>query len=196
MEFDHVNETITGRVGALAGIAFANMLHLVPERTVTSVANEDITDLPVGLGLLMLVIHEYRPVTDSSSLLLQTSTNNGSSFNSTSDAYHWSRMYNTVSNGFSGNLNFTTGNAMLIADALGNVSGENTSSILFITGVRNAAIKTSMHAITLLGNTVGTLNPVVTAAQRTGAEDNNAFRLSSSSGNIATLTYSAYGLLA
>jgi predicted ribosome-associated RNA-binding protein Tma20 len=163
--------------------------------TASSSATIDFTDLSSTYVAYMVVLSAVLPATDNVNLLIRASTDNGSSFAITS--YGW------VEYGFrsGGSGAFSSGNTSDIAipinaagtRGLSNAAGEYGS---FVVTILNAGTSNRLqiindgHYISDTGEHVG----VSTRGEYFGATSVDAIRFLMSSGNIASGTFTLYGI--
>ena len=169
--------------------------------TVSAAASLDITDLSADYRAYKLVFNDLLPATDGVDLYLRTDTNNGASFEAGASDYSFAAM------------SFRVGGAAPVGDAL------NSSSAIVLTSTTNAQAGNVADAEEVSGE-ITIYNPMDASDQsrttshlsfqnsgsnyavvtgsgvRNASEANNAFQLLFSSGNIATMEYTLYGLRA
>jgi len=122
------------------------------------------------------------PATDGVNLLLQTSTNNGSSYDGAAANYYWQQLYSDnattarVTNASATSISFTP-------SGVGNASDEGIQ-LEIIMEQFNQTFSMTLSATGMEKNAAGVLFTTQVAGQRLDTTARNAFRMFFSSGNI------------
>jgi len=136
--------------------------------------------------MLRLSFYNVRPTTDDSRFRLTLSSDNGSTFITTSTY-------------FSGGTTSTSFSLASGGTTMGNLVADGPASGTLIVGNFNQASKTFMMNTSIYGDTAGAIVSLVNNGGQTGATAMNAFRLSVASGGtegtIATGTFVLEGLI-
>lgn len=136
------------------------------------------------------------PATDNVTLQARTSTDGGSSFDSSAGNYKYANV--TLGSGDASSVAETSTSATSIlmqraGSNIGNDSSEGVSFHLRLFSPSNTATQTRMsYTLSFLG-TGGNINNVNGSAQRATAGDVDALRIFMSSGNISSGTFYLYG---
>ena len=139
----------------------------------------------------MLVLTSFLPATDLTSLQCRVSTDGGSSYDAGAGTYRYARRSQSSSPGSSDAGG--TNNAIVVATTVGNGAGEGCSGTVRMfdtTSARNGQFLTES-----VSNN-GTPDTVIEshAVERLASQDTDAFRVMFSSGNIASGSWTLYGL--
>ena len=140
-----------------------------------------------------LLLHHVQPATDVTSLYLRTSTDGGSSF--AASGYNWAAFASdtAAASGASG-ASATAQMILTGSSAMGNQSGETSSYAIELLGMHDTAARTRVVSQAGLVNVTPVFEQIRMTGERSTAEDNNAVRILSSSGNLATIKWSLYGM--
>ena len=153
-------------------------------------ASLDITDLTTDYRAYALVFDDLTPVTDSVSFSLRTSTDNGSTFTSTAASYGHSRCDTA------GLVTGVSDTALQLLAGAGNVTGEIAGGIVYILNPMDSGGRTRVLSNINYVDATSTNRHVSGGGNRAAAEANDAIRFFFSTGNIASMNYSFYGIRA
>ena len=166
---------------------------LIESKTASSSSNITFTDLTSSYIAYELVIVNLIPATDGTVLYFRTSTNNGSSYDSSAGNYHWRRRYND--NAASG---FERSNSDTEIELL-NGAGSSSNELINVT-IRlfnpSAATYTMIKWEGTQTNSSGVLVDWTGSGSRTSAADVDAIEIQMSSGNISSGEFRLFGLAA
>lgn len=168
----------------------------VPIKTVTASSSTTV-DFVNGSGGVVLdgtykayavVISSLVPATDNTTLYFRTSTNAGSSYDSGAGNYSY-----IVSDGSTRTQ--TTGTQIPLTDAVGNATTEAANVVLYLYNPANSTAYTTISfQSAFIDNASNPLLKFGMGSRVTGA-DVDAIRFLMSSGNIASGTFTLYGLV-
>lgn len=171
----------------------------ISSSTASASATIDFTGLSSTYKAYMVVLDHVAPATDDVALLVRTSTNNGSSYDSGASDYIYyvdGVQSNAAANGTSSagatSIALTSSGA---GSGIGNSTSESISGYVHIIGHSTAAYGQLVWQ-TVFSNTVPRLVYNNGAGQRVTAADIDAIRFLMSSGNIASGVFTLYGLTA
>lgn len=163
----------------------------VIETGTISGASKDFANLSADFFKYELVLDDIAPATDGALLRLQTSNDNGSSFDSGASDYNYSGSDHGAT-GFADLYAANNSHISLGGQPLGNAAGETLSGVIRLINPMNSAGRTvvqwDLHAINQTGINVHLLG----SGQRQADEANDAFRLQMSAGNLSG-NYTLYG---
>lgn len=168
-------------------------MDIIESGALSAASSLDITDLSANYRSYIIEFDDLAPADDNVSLLLRTSSDNGTTFDSGASDYSWA-----IATGVTGD-NDTADTAIRLATAtvlqLGNAAGEVASGRITIHNPMDSGGNTQIDMV----GTVTTSDGVPTINQASGhratAEANDAIRILMGSGsNIATMNYTLYGL--
>lgn len=162
--------------------------------TASNSASVTFTGLSTSYRDFLIVLSNVIPSTDAVNLLLQTSTNNGSSYDAGASDYKWISKVTTDA-GTEFNNASTASTSIRIMDALGNSTGENLSGHLTLHSPQTAGYFLATWLVTSLSATPA-LCMTTGSGIRVTAADVDAIKLTMSSGNIASGTFTLYGYVA
>jgi len=128
------------------------------------------------------IVDHIAPATDGASFNVRTSTDGGSTYDST--GYYVSKDFST-SNSNVGEINVT--------EFIGNNTNESTSGIVYLINP-SATEYTTIMSITRKRTSTNALDSGINIGDRNSAADVDAIRFLMSSGNIASGTVSMYGV--
>lgn len=177
-------------------VAPAGDIVLIDSDTLTNVTELVLTGLSTDYLKYVLYFNGAAAVgSTGTSLVAQVSTNNGSSFNSSTDAYIYRLQRSSGSNGVAQNFTGTSTSAYLI-DGLCNTSGDFVSGFIEIfdpadSGSRTTFLTSSGGRVNADSNDAN-MNVQEVMGQREAAESNNAVRIFAVNGNFS-MKYSLYG---
>jgi hypothetical protein len=161
--------------------------------TASSSATIDFTGLTTDAAYCVVYTH-IAPATDAVEFHLLTSTNNGSTYDSTIGSYRWSANATTdaASSSAEGSSSDTK---MRLANNMGNAANETLSGHVFLYNPSAAKYGTvTWHNMGV--NASGVLVTRTGSGQRLSAADVDAIRFQFSSGNIASGIFTLYRLKA
>ena len=161
--------------------------------TVSGATPLNFTDLPTGYFRWDLVFENLAPANDTVELRLRTSTDNGSTFDSSAGNYSWGAFHQDGSNTWAGaDSQADTAIQIGTASQFGSASDEEMSGMISI--YNPAAANFTRVTWEISGNTSSPEHRYVAGGgQRESAADVDAFQLQFSAGNIATMSYVLYG---
>lgn len=162
---------------------------LVAPTSVNNVATIDIPNIPVTARGVEIELAFVAPVTDNVDLLLRTSTDNGSTFDTSAGNYQYANVVNTVGGSIAANNN-ASATALMIAQAMGSAVNENGSGRIRMHFPGDAQYCCVEWDFTYRDQASGTLVRVSGGGFRLAAADVNALRILYSSGNLNTCKYS------
>jgi hypothetical protein len=142
----------------------------------------------------MFVISNIKPATDNTNLLFRTSTNNGSSYDSSAGNYKWSN-WALAANDTNNQRSDANGTSIEVGNSIGNDTNEHISGRLFVhnpgdTNYCNFSFQTSYQ------NATPTFIAEVGSGMRTSTTAINGVQFFFSSGNITSGKIHLYGLRA
>lgn len=138
-----------------------------------------------------LMLSSVSPVTDGVNLLLQFSTNGGSSYDTGVGNYTWAFSSNLASVG-TNDAGSTGDSSIVLAVSVGSDVGEsvNMAIDIFDTNVSSAYTRCDYKGSSF--STLGTMLTISGCGGRVAAQDTDALRICFGSGNIAAIAYSLY----
>lgn len=137
-----------------------------------------------------MVVLNFIPATDAVDLLMEISTNGGSSFDASGYAY---AIFSVNSSG-SGISSSDSAARFKISSTVGNAASRGTSVIIRAMDTTNAAVKPRFLYESVTPGAASDLPTRETgSAVRLAAQDTDAIRFLFSAGNIASGTYAVYG---
>lgn len=188
---------ISGGSGAGASWGSAGAWVLIGNYTPTNVATLDVTNLS-AYSAIRVTFSNLRPATDNVVLWARISSDNGSSYISTSTYNH---VVQTALQNATPALSTTgqTGAAVFVVSAggtaIGNAAGDGGVGGQLLFTDFNTAQKTKLQTQTTLGDTGGLMRSSNVNASQNAQTAMNAFRLLFSSGNISTGLVCVEGLV-
>lgn len=170
---------------------------LVLISTATASASSEITFTGLNSTYFKYIIElvDVVPATDNVSLRMQTSTNNGSSYDSGASDYLW---HETVGKSNTSVLETLASGAIdyiRFGDTIGNLSTEGANGSITIHNP-SATNNTSITCDMLHFSNSSDTRRVLVGAARISATDVDAVRLYFNSGNITSGTFKLYGVIA
>lgn len=171
-----------------------NGLHLLGSATASNSAQLDFTSLISSTyDTYMIVGNDIRVQNDDVPLLIRTSSNNGSSYDSGASDYYAAGVLVTSAASTVTGVAFNGTTYMFLNGAIGNASGECGSFTAYLTGVNGANYK---HLILANSQTTGAggVSFFNVAQMRKSTSTINAFRIYAETGNIVSGTVYLYGL--
>lgn len=165
---------------------------LITSGTSTTVANLAFTDLLAAYGSYLLLLEDVILATDAANFVIQTSTDNGSSFTSAAGSYAYAFTQSVVS----GSPSVTGSNSatgIIFASAMGSAAGESGGGRIWIHAPMVSGANTKVGVDFAYFNSSGNYLTINGGAERKNNEQNDAFQLIASSGNIETITYALFG---
>lgn len=169
-------------------------MEIISSGTVSAAATLDITDLLATYRAYIFVFDSLSPATDNVTFLMRTDANNGASFDAGATDYSWDNFGNTAANAHSGANAQYNASSITIGGAFSNVANEAASGHLIIHDPMDSATRTNVESrlVYILNN--ADFNQNVGAGHRNADQANNAVRFLFSSGNIATMNWTLYGM--
>lgn len=166
----------------------------IDAKTASGSASIDFTDLTADYAAYKIILSDVAPSTDNVSLYLRTSSNNGVSYDNGAGNYAWSQ------------------NRTSAAGANSPAGSASTTDIILLGGLGNNANETAAGEVTLYNPSAAkycrvgfefqytdntpVIGNVTGGGVRLAAADVDAIRFIMSSGNIASGTFTLYGLKA
>lgn len=132
------------------------------------------------------------PATDSAQLIIRTSTDNGSTYDSGASDYAWAGLQVNTAGTVSGTAD-TADNEIEIGSQHGNAANEDCSGLVYLFNPGQSKYLT-VHSHMMFTNTNGGNIYRQIYGKRLSAADVNAIQFRFSSGNIASGTFDLYGL--
>lgn len=163
----------------------------ISEQTASNTASIDFTGLSSAYREYELVYSGVVPITDGAHLLLRTSTNNGSSYDSGASDYRWCG-WAVLDNGGSGVGNSGGDTAIRLIQSVDNASTSMTGGVAVLLNP-SAAQYFGVTNICSYWNSGGVTGFFNSQGQRVTAADVDAIRILFSTGNISTGTFTLYG---
>jgi hypothetical protein len=188
-------KTVTAQ--AIADLAPAATMdyELISAATASSSSSLDFTGLSSTYNEYVFVLSNIAPATDGVNLIMLTSTDNGSSYDTGVSDYRYGRteVYATgatnVSSSDDANAN------ILLGRNIGNAANESTSGVIKLLNPSTATYHTMLISLNQIA--ADPLQIIVNqVAERVSAADITAVRFIMSSGNIASGTIRMYGVRA
>ncbi len=162
---------------------------LVAPTSVNNVATIDIPNIPASARAVEVELAFVAPATDNVDLLLRTSTDNGSTFDTSAGHYQYANVVNTVGGSIAAN-NSASSTALMVAQALGTATNENGSGRVRMHYPGDAQYCCIDWEFTYRNQSSGTLIKVIGGGFRLAVADVDALRILFSTGNINTCRYS------
>lgn len=169
----------------------------ISSQTASSSATIDFTGLSSTYLAYAIVLNKVLPATDNVSFWCRTSTNNGSSYDAGASDYSWGisgqegAAFIAASDQADNQIKLVG-----ISQLASNVAGEGITGTVNITGHSDAAYCNVHSDLTFMGASTNYAIPTITCGRRVAAADVDAIRFLFSSGNIASGTFTLYGLTA
>lgn len=167
--------------------------------TASSSATISFTDLSSTYFLYILRYNDLAPATDQVNLIMRTSTDNGATYDSGASDYAWSIMYLDNSGNENGVEDQSDSAMNIIGGAyggtvkLGNATNENGSGTIYI--YNPSAVKyTFINSESFYLSESGSIKTMWSSAVRKSAADVDAFQFSMTTGNIASGSFTLYGV--
>lgn len=164
---------------------------LVAPASVNNVASITITDIPAAARAVEIDISFLAPVSDNVDFLMQTSTDNGSTYDSSAGNYQYANTENTVGGSISNTNSSASSTALLIAKGMGNATNENGAGRIRIHYPGNAQYCFVEWESICRNQSSGTLVKTNGGGCRLAVADVDAVKLVFSTGNINSARYSA-----
>jgi hypothetical protein len=162
---------------------------LVAPASVNNVAAIDIISIPATARAVEVELAFVAPATDNVDLLLRTSTDNGSTFDTSAGHYQYANVVNTVGGSIAAN-NSASSTALMVAAGMGSASNENGSGRVRLHFPGDAQYCCVEWEFTYRNQSSGTLVRVSGGGFRLAVADVDALRILFSTGNINTCRYS------
>lgn len=171
-------------------------VHKIAEGSISAAATFEITDLSSDYFMYELVFDNLQPATDAVTLLLRTSTDNGSSYDSGASDYAYMGFSGALANTYAG-ANDQAHTSIFIgpANLWGSASNEHVSGSIRIYNPSAANYTHIKYDLAMAFSTGSQYNSGGMGA-RLSAADVDAIQILFSSGNIASMNYTLYGYLA
>lgn len=190
--------TVTNGAGSIT-VAFdaaSSDFVLISSSTASSSSEITFTGLSSTYNTYMISMQGVVPGTDNVALYFQTSTDNGSTYDSGASDYQWN--YNVWSSGVGDNEGDTSDSKIAIAgqssgEELGTAAGETLSGTIFIFNP-SATTYTKFISTGNYHDDTTSISGYTGGGFRESAADVDAVRLYMSSGNIASGTFKLYGM--
>jgi len=165
---------------------------LLATYTPTGVATLDITSvLSSTYDFYTIEISDILPSTDTSDLILLTSSNNGSSWDTSSASYSYAVGLNNGTSGFS-DFGSSSSTLMQLNNGSSNAANEGSAILLYLFAVNSSSHKLFRWEGTYT-TAAGSFYWFTGAGKRLTTSAINAVQLKFSSGNIASGTIRVYG---
>ena len=166
------------------------------EKIETHTASSDATiDFTSGISsdydTYMIIMEDILPATDNSILNMRMSTS--STFNAGASDYSWAQISGVVPTSESGTGDNADSKMQISGSAIGTGGNESMNGVLIIHNLAKA-IKTWFTGTTIVLNSTPNTASSVTGGRYLTAEANDGIRFLMSSGNIASGTFTLYGL--
>jgi len=181
------------------GTAFETVLtrapgmRLISTATASSSASVSFTGMSSLYDEYEIHMFNVKPQTDTANLLMRTSTNGGSSYDSGASDYAYA-ISDWSTAGTSVGAASTGATAILIANSVGNDTNENGVSGQAVLCTPASAIYATVHFSTAFRASNGSLYIGNGAGQRLAAADVDAIQFLFSSGNITSGEFKLYGV--
>lgn len=166
---------------------------IISSGTVSAAATLDITDLSSTYREYIFVFDNLAPATDIVGFQMRTDANNGASFESGASDYSYNYLTNTTGNAHSG-ANSQAASAIQMLDGLGNAVNETCSGEIRIINPMDSGVWTHVLWSVCLVSDTTQMFPYRGAGLREAAQADNAIRFMFSSGNIASMNWTLYGM--
>ena len=187
---DTVDSSISAVSYALLSAATTNpsleqAVHLIARGSASGVSSLDFTDLSGTYSCYELIISNLEPGTDAVTLVLRTSTNNGSSFDSGASDYGWMVGLSSVADAWAGTNDQTAASISLSsASLLGNGSNESSAFSIKVFDPADAS-RTRVVSQGAITSTTGNVHLNTSAGARLSNTAVDAFQILVSSGNLS-----------
>lgn len=170
---------------------------LIASATASNDATVVFTNLDSTYHMIQIVLGNMVPVDDSVDLILRTSTNNGSSYDSGASDYSWMNMgYRSNSSGTDvSEVGSTVTEIQLCCDTQGSATNESGSWNIFLMN-QSVAAYTYMVYNGSYENSLGQFITIAGSGVRHSAADVNAIQFKYTSGNIERGDIRVYGYAA
>lgn len=184
--------TVSGGVPTWAAPAAAGGMTLLSAQTASNVANIDFTSISVGTYRTYLLIYrDVVPATDDASLVLRTSTDNGSSFATT--GYRAGIQYLNFDGTSASPADASNSTFLYLTTQLDNATSTSTGNGSVYIYINDAALPHIAGNFSSDHNTASS-NYAGTVWGTASASDANAFRVLMSSGNITQGRFLLFGI--
>lgn len=183
-------QSIKAYVDSSAGGAWVK----ISSQTAASSATVDFTSLSSSYLMYMIVLNKVLPATDSVDLLVRTSTDNGSSYDSGAGNYQWGLLSYQAGAASTFSSSDTSIKIAGTTQRVSNVAGEGVSGVVELIGHSDVAYGTITSRLTYMGASTNYASIDLVSGKRVTAADIDAMRFLFSSGNIASGTFTLYGL--
>lgn len=166
----------------------------ISSATASSSASITFTDLSSTYRDFIVVLSNVVPATDAVTLRLRTSTNNGSSYDAGASDYRWAISSGNTSSG-EANAGDAADSFIRIRDEVGTGTGEQISGWVRLHSPQTAAYFYTTYDVAAIASTA-LFWRTQGAGVRTTAANVDAIEFTMSSGNIASGTFTLYGITA
>lgn len=166
----------------------------ISSQTASSSASIDFTTISSTYGAFACFFDYIVPATDGVQLLIRISES--SSFVSGANTYGYASHQTNSSNSFATVSNNAATSVALSRAIIGNAAGEFVSGVLYMINPTAAGTKTNFHFDTYMLSTAGNPERSQGGGHRTSAAASDGLQFFFSSGNIASGTFTLYGLTA
>ena len=164
----------------------------ISSATASSSASISFTSLGSAFSKYLVVMTNVAPATDSATLAIRTSTDNGSSYDSGVSDYQY--VYSRIA-GTTAQVVDAAASEIILLTPQGNASNETLSGNLNIFNPSSTSY-TQVHYDGTMINDTGEMRLVSASGQRNSAADVDAIQIFFTSGNIASGVFSLYGITA
>lgn len=178
--------------GAVSG---AGAWELISSATASASANISFTNLTSAYEVYEVVIHDFVPATDGSTLIMRTSSNNGVSYDSGASDYAWQGLYKNNGTATAGVVADNADSGILIFSSAGAAANETSSGTVRIYKPSTATYTKVFHESANTNNN-GEITCQIVAGVRFAASAVDAIQFLMTAGNIASGTFKLYGLVA
>lgn len=165
---------------------------LIQSASPSSAASVEFLNLSADFIAYRFFLEYVIPATDGVNLMLQVSTDNGSTWVTAAGSYTYRNSYNS---GGAFTNNSTTATGILYGISTGNATNEGVWGVITLYNPIFSARLTTTEALLANMNSTGVLEQTYATGYRNVAEENDACRLLFSSGNIADGEIRLYGLV-
>lgn len=165
---------------------------LLSSQTASNSSSIDFTQFSTNYNVYKVEASAIVPVTDNVSILMRTSSNAGSSYDSAGADYHYADLF-ASSGATTTNSGSTGASAITITSSAGNSTGENVSFTMTINGISTTLYKHVYYHGAIYSATP-TFFHFAGSGMRASTAAINAVRFLMSSGNISSGTFKLFGM--
>lgn len=185
-------DTSTGQLGSQSSLSTGAWILIQTQTASNSASLAFTTGITTTYNTYVLVVDNYVPATNTTNLLLQISTNGGSSY--INSGYQTGVTYFQYNSTTVNNANSTT--SFLLNSSIPSTT-DGCSGVYFLYGfTANTANVRPSYGASLGGRTGGAVGMALAGGNYAAASTLvNAFQIISSSGNLSTGTFTLYGIL-